>query len=112
MTTQFRQAPTYDSPLIRENQTNSVWYRYLQANETGVPPSGESAVTVTASPFTYTAPRKGFLIVSGGTVSAIAFARLGPFYGTGQTTGTFTLALNDQLKITYSGKPTVTFVPT
>ena len=112
MTTQFRQAPTYDSPLIRGEQTNSVWYRYLQANEQGVPPSGEASVTPTGSPYTYTAPRKGFLIVSGGTVSAIAFARLGPFYGTGQTAGTFTLALNDKLKITYSGAPTLTFVPT
>src|SRR5271168_5385712 len=112
MTVQFRQPPTYTESLIKGSNTNSSWYRYFQQTELGTPPSAEVAVTVTGSPFTYTAPRKGFVLVTGGTVSIIAFSRTaGTFYTTGETTGVFPVALNDQLRVTYSGLPTFIFVP-
>lgn len=111
--TQYRQAPTFEVPLVDDNQTTSkFWYRYFQANETGQPPSGETAITVSGSPFTYTAPRKGYVIVSGGTVSGIQVSRSGTFYSTGMTAGTFSVAANDQLKVTYTGVPTMVFFPT
>lgn len=109
---QYRQAPKYEQPLSDGKDTSSWWYRFFQASDVGVPPSGESSVTVTASPFTYSAPRKGSVIVTGGTVSAIAFSRTPPtFYTTGQTTGMFPVNQFDRLKVTYSAKPTIVFVP-
>lgn len=112
-TSQYRVVPTYTTQLSPGQHNNNIWYRYFQQNEQGAPPSSETAISVTASPFSFTAPVKGFVIVSGGTVSAIMFSRsAGVFYLTGQTSGTFTLAQNDVLKVTYSGKPTMTFVPT
>jgi hypothetical protein len=107
----FRIAPTYSEPLVTGKNTSSSWYRWFQSLDKGIPPSSEVAVLLGASPFTYAAPSKGFAIVSGGTVSAIAFSRTaGTFYGTGQTTGTFPLSAQDSLKITYSVAPTVIFV--
>jgi hypothetical protein len=112
MSIQFRQVPTYTVPLNKGENTTSAWYRYLQQNELGTPPSSEVAVTVTASPFVYTAPKKGFVIVSGGTVSLIAFSRTkGTFYTTGEITGVFPMGFNDQLRVTYSVLPTFIFVP-
>ena len=111
MTIQYRNVPTYEQPLEITGHTSSAWYRYWQQNELGTPPAAESAVTPTGSPFTYTAGRKGFLIVQGGTVSAVAFSRSGTFYTTGQTQGVFPLDQNDQLKVTYSAAPILTWVP-
>jgi hypothetical protein len=110
--TQFRQAPTYTIPLSQGQNTTAAWYRYFQQTEQGIPPSAEVAVSVTASPFTYTAPKKGFVIVSGGTVSIIAFSRTpGVFYPTGQTSGMFQVAFNDSLQVSYTAAPTIIFVP-
>jgi hypothetical protein len=112
-TKQFRTAPTFTEQIAAGITNSSTWYRYFQQNEVGTPPSPEMPLAVTASPFSYTAPLKGFVIVSGGTVSSIMFSRTaGTFYLTGQTTGVFPMAQNDVLKVTYSAKPTMTFIPT
>lgn len=119
MTTQYRQAPTYTDQIASGQRNSATWYRYFQQAELGTPPAAEVPITGTAlgaSPFSYIAPQKGFVIVSGGTVTSIMFSRTpGPppvFYNTGETAGEFPLAQNDVLKITYTVKPTVTFVPT
>jgi hypothetical protein len=110
--TQFRQAPTYTIPLSQGQNTTAAWYRYFQQTELGTPPSAEVSITVGSSAFTYTAPKKGFVIVSGGTVSVIAFARTpGVFYPTGQISGMFQVAFNDQIQVIYSSRPTMIFVP-
>lgn len=112
-TSQFRTVPTYDQQLSPGNHNDSTWYRYFQQNESGTPPSGELPVTLMASPFSYTAQLKGFVIVSGGTVANIMFSRTaGTFYLTGQTSGVFPMAQNDVIKVTYSAKPSLVFVPT
>lgn len=69
------------------------------------------SVTVGASPFTYTAAFDGMLIATGGTVSAIALIRQGTSVATGITTGLIPLSRTDQVQITYSATPTVTFLP-
>ena len=107
---QYRQTPTYTQPLTQANNTHPSWYRLFQDLHTGKPPQAENAVTLTGSPFTYSAGIAGFLIVTGGTVSLIKFVRNGT-YTTGQTSGTFPLSAGDSLIITYSGAPIVTFVP-
>jgi len=72
------------------------------------------AITVGASPFLYTAPASlsGNAIVSGGTVSDISISRDGAtFFTTGSSSGMFPLSASDQLKVTWSVKPTMTFLP-
>lgn len=108
----FRTTPAYTEPLVTKDNTTASWYRWFQNLDKGLPPSSELAVTVTASPWIYTAPSQGFVIVTGGTVSLVQFSRMpGTFYPTGQTVGTFPVSQNDQLKITYTVMPTITFVP-
>jgi hypothetical protein len=112
MTIQWRQVPTYEQPLVVRKNTSASLYRWFQDTDQGRPPAQESAVALTSSPFIYTAPRKGFLIVTGGTVSTIAFSRSGTFYSVGQTSGMINVNQGDQVKITYSAAPTLTWVPT
>lgn len=112
MSVQYRTVPTYGTDVVVKDNTSSVWYRWFQDIDRGTPPSAELAVPLTGSPYTYTALEKGFVIVSGGTVSLIRFSRIsGTAYTTGQTAGVFPLSFGDMLIITYTVAPTVTFVP-
>lgn len=73
-----------------------------------------SGVTPGASPYTYqnTSGRPGDMIVSGGTVSAIAFSRdNATFYSAGTVSGVFPLSAYDFLRVTYTVSPTMTFIP-
>ena len=70
-----------------------------------------SAVTPSASPFLFTAPTKGALNVSGGTVSAIAHVRGATTTSLGGTSGNYLVSKGDVLKITYSVAPTLLFIP-
>lgn len=69
------------------------------------------SVAVGASPFTYTAAFDGTIVVTGGTVSAISLIRQGTSVATGITTGLIPLSRTDQVQITYSATPMVTFLP-
>jgi hypothetical protein len=71
----FRTAPSYTEPLQTKGNTTASWYRWVQNMDQGLPPSGELAISVSASPWIYTAPLNGFVIVTGGTVSLIQFSR-------------------------------------
>jgi hypothetical protein len=77
-------------------------------------PVAQPALVVTpgASPYSFVAPFNGQVAVTGGTVSAIALSRQGTTVATGLTLGTFMVSRGDSLVITYSGVPTVTFLPT
>lgn len=111
MTTK-RGIPTYDQPLTVGGNMSASWRRWLHDIEVGTPPSNEVAIIPTGSPFTYQANARGYVIVSGGTVSKIEFARTAAtFYTTGQTTGMFSMSLGDFLRVTYSGAPTMVFIP-
>lgn len=112
-TVQYRNPPVFEQPIMTKDATNASWYRYFTQNEKGTPPSSETVLTVGASPYTYTAPAKGFVILSGGTVSGVTFSRTkGTTYTAGQTSGMFPLAQNDVLVVTYSVKPSMVWVPT
>lgn len=105
--------PNYPTPLEVGGHTSKDWYFFWVGLYNGLPPATEVAVVPGASPYVYSAPVRGSVIVSGGTVSAIAFSRDGvTFYNVGQTSGMFLLNAADQLRITYAVAPTVTFVPT
>lgn len=110
--TQFAALPQVNQQISARGQTSTAWYRFFADVFAGRPPQAESSVTAGASPFTYTALRKGFLIVQGGTVSLVQWSRGGVTnHATGQTQGMFPLSQADSLVITYSGAPTLTFVP-
>lgn len=113
MALQHNSLPNFNVPLVVGNVTSKDWFFFWSNLFKGLSPGNESAITVGASPYTYNAIVKGSVIVSGGTVSAIAFSRDGTtFYTTGQTAGMFTLNAQDRLRVTYTVLPTMTFVPT
>lgn len=113
MAGQLNSIPNYPVTLTVNGQTTKDWYFFWAGLWRGLAPEAEAAVTLTGSPFTYSAPRGGFVIVNGGTVTAIEFSRDGTnFYNTGETAGVFPVCAVDRLRITYAVAPTVTFVPT
>lgn len=70
------------------------------------------SITPGASPYAFIAPFNGQLLVVGGTVSAIALVRQGASSATGLSAGFIPCSRRDQVVITYSGAPTLTFIPT
>lgn len=112
MTIQHNNLPNFNVPLAKQGVTSKDWYFFWANLFKGLSPGNETVLTVGASPFVYTAGVKGSLLVSGGTVSAIAFSRDGvTFYSTGQTAGMFPLNAQDQLRVTYTVVPTMVFIP-
>jgi len=104
--------PKFEQQIIDEKTTNKQWYFFLQGLWKGTPPAAEAAVSVTVSPMTYVATQRGFMVISGGTISAIAFSRDGTtFYSSGETAGSFPLSNGDSLRVTYTVTPTMTFFP-
>ena len=70
-----------------------------------------SIIAVGGSPYTFTAPFNGNMVVTGGTVSAVAIVRQGTSVSTGLIAGIFPLSRSDKLTITHTGAPTATFLP-
>ena len=92
--------------------TNRAWYQFFQGIWKGLPPASESTITAPASPFIYSAAMRGFVIISGGTVTLVQFSRDGKTnYTTGQTQGCFPVSNGDSLTVTFSAAPSMTFVP-
>lgn len=75
-----------------------------------VQPIKEASITVTGSPFSYTAQSNGYVLVTGGTVSAISFTRVSA-HATGLITGFIPVDNKDVVTITYTVAPTITFIP-
>ena len=67
--------PTYDQTIVIANKTSSVWYRFFQGTFTGQPTGAEINIVLPGSPYTYTAPTAGMLIIAGGTISALSLNR-------------------------------------
>lgn len=110
MTLQYRGLPNYNEPVMDKDVMRASWRRWFSGTDNGTPPAAEAAITVGASPFAYQATQKGFVIITGGTVSSIQFTRTGT-YATGITAGIVPVSLADVVTVTWSGKPTMTFVP-
>lgn len=80
---------------------------------TEIPPSmNAQAITVTASPFTFTAPRNGMVFISGGTISTIQYTRGSSINLLGIGTGQLMVMKGDQIRIVYLTAPSMTFLPT
>jgi len=110
---QLNYLPQFKVPLLANNSTSKDWYFFWSGLYSGLPPALPLPITISASPFTYSAPVKGSVIVSGGTVSQVQFTRDGlTLYTTSQTAGMFTLNASDRLVVTYTVAPTMTLIPT
>ena len=110
--TQLNRMPDYNQPITVKGVMAAGWARFFQGLWSGAPTANLSVVSPTASPFTYSAPAGGTLIVNGGTVSQIKYSRdAANFYVTGQTQGMLPVSQGDQLVISYSVPPTLVFAP-
>lgn len=70
-----------------------------------------AAVSVAASPFTYSPAADGFLIVAGGTVTKQEYKRGAVFTDVGQLNSMLLVLSGDALRVTYTAAPTITFIP-
>lgn len=112
MPNQVNNLPSYDQPLSTKEWTSKDWYLFWANVYTGIPSDAISNITVGASPFSYTAPLGGFVLLTGGTVSAVELSRDGTTYYTFPTTsGQFIVASGDVLRVTYTVLPTMVMVP-
>lgn len=108
----FSAIPTFDQTLTQKGVTSQVWYFFWQSLYKGNPPGAESTLTASPSPYTFVASQRGFVMLNGGIVSLVQFSRGGvQNYTTGATSGVFPLSAGDSLIVTYSGLPSMTFVP-
>jgi hypothetical protein len=109
---QFNTLPNYPVQLAEKGYTSKDWYFFWAGLFKGLAPGNVEPVVVGPSPFIYTALKRGSMIVNGGTVSLIEFSRDGvTFFDVGATAGMFALNASDQLRVTYTVPPTMTFVP-
>ena len=90
-------------------KVTTPWQRFFNALVSAAAPI--ESVTVTASPFAYRAGSAGSVAVSGGTVSSITLTRGTTTTASLGTSGTFPVANGDTVTVTYSGLPTVSFIP-
>lgn len=96
--------------LVQKDWFIFFYNLYLAITE-GMPQPSESA-PVTASPFTYAAVIRGQAHIAGGTVSLIEFSRDGAaWFNTGITSGFVQMDARDQIRITYTVVPTLTYFP-
>jgi len=103
--------PSSQQPIVTKLGTMTTeLQRFFNALVSAAAPI--QSVTLTGSPFSYRAGSAGSLSISGGTVSAITLTRNNTSIPLGGTAGTFPVANGDLLTITYSGPPTVSFIPT
>jgi hypothetical protein len=110
---QNNRIPNFGIPLVNGGVTQRDWYFFWDGLYRGLPPANVAEPALEASPMVYSALIRGSLIVQGGAVSLVEFSRDGlDWYDTGQTQGMFPLSAADQLRITYSSAPNLTFVPT
>ena len=102
----------------RTNFITREWYRFFLnlfvLSGSGQPPAEPTAVTITASPFTYinTSNLLVDIMISGGVISTLEFSRNGvTFFNTGSYYGMFGLSPGDRLRATYVTPPIITLVP-
>lgn len=109
------QIPAARQPVIEQGPGNvplftRVWWLFMQQLFQRVGNSGEAAtaIAVGASPYSFTSETDANIVVTGGTVSAIAYGRNGVFTTLGITTGVVPVFAGDAVRVTYTALPTMT----
>ncbi|MFB9952031.1 hypothetical protein ACFFP0_24545 [Rhizobium puerariae] len=87
----------------------TVWQRFF--NALVAPPAAVESVSVSASPFAYKAAQTGSLAIMGGTVTDVSFKRAGATVVIPGGTPLIPVANGDEVTITYSAAPTISFIP-
>lgn len=105
-----------DNALVDERGVIATnWWRFLLnvSNQAlGTNQTTQATVTAGASPFVFTTPAQGTLLVSGGPVTLIEYSKDAlTWYPTGVTQGQIQMVPNDHVRITYMNAPTLTFFP-
>jgi hypothetical protein len=104
------QFPSRDAPLVdKDGKVTEAWYSFLAllASLTATP---VVPVAVGASPFSYEASSIGFLSVAAGAVTSVVLQRGGETVSC-PTSGLVPVAAGDSVTVTFTGAPTVNFIP-
>ena len=102
--------PSERAPIVDDSgQLTPAWHRFFASLVQGA--QAAKPQTVGPSPYPFTAPAAGSLVVSGGTVSAIALTRGRVTVDLGAVSGHFPASTGDKFTLTYSVTPLGTFLP-
>ena len=103
--------PPFTSPVVKEEgRLTDDWWKFFDRL---TKPNGKvpTSPTIPASPAVFLADDHGMYTVRGGTVSAIEIQRNGAAYvDFGVVAGPFPVQKSDNLRVTYTVVPTVTFL--
>lgn len=104
---------TAQNSVVELLSDGTIWQVVDGANSAAWGSSAAIAsITVGASPFAYTAPAAGSVLIVGGTVSAVTLKRGTPAaVSVGATAGSVPVSAGDIVTVTYSAAPTMSFVP-
>lgn len=103
------QLPNRDAPPIDKGMFSDVWYTFL-AFLSSLTATEFETVAVGSSPYTYEASKIGHLHVEAGTVSSVVLQRGGATLAC-STSGFVPVVAGDEVTVTYTVSPTLTFVP-
>ena len=107
--------PGSQVPFVTEEERTltSPWLFFLKAIFDGTAARGQAATVLVpaGSPVSYTTGQNGIDAGAGGTVSAISIQRGTAVIPTGVLAGMIPAQQGDILKITYTVKPTINFIP-
>ena len=94
-------------------QLDHNWYLlfYNLSIKTLGSPNPAQSITIGSSPFSFVANEPGNVLVNGGTVSQIQIVRQMATVTIPQTSGLFPLSKSDQIIVSYTVAPTLTFMP-
>lgn len=74
--------------------------------------STPTAMTVSGSPYVFTAPSDGLVVLSGGTVSLVQYGRGSTLTALGLVGGLIPVVKDDTVRITWAiSAPSLTFIP-
>lgn len=97
------------TPVMRGDATAREWvlFFYSLVRKSKDAPD---AITVTASPFVYQAPRDGLVIINGGSISAVSLSRGSWVQQMGANANPVPVRNGDILLVTYSSAPAMAFL--
>jgi len=95
--------------VTKEGNVTPEYQRFFNAIAGAAAPF--VSVTRTSSPMSYTAGAQGHLNINGGTISALSLRRAGSTVTLTTSVRMIPMSNADVVSITYTGTPTITFIP-